>query len=115
MLGRSLWPVLRLPIYVGHKRAVLAFGSLEKGHRLFARWSDGWFKAALGKGVLNHTLYLLIIFNDQDNNQLFQLCDSPNAQRQLHHAEVGDSFRSKCTKVNLGVLTQHSVVLLRTN
>jgi hypothetical protein len=33
---------------------------------------DSRFKAAFGKSVLNDGLYLLVVFNDEDNWQIFQ-------------------------------------------
>ena len=73
-------------IDISHKRPVLAVIPLQQGHRLVARCSYCSFKAAFGQGIFNNALYGLIIFDDYDDKQLFQLLKLPTASE--HDAYV---------------------------
>ena len=88
---------------VDHKCPVGAFVSLEKGYCFFARWGDSWLKAAFDKGVFNDGLYFLVIFDDQDHEQLFQRRTSPdspsaNASRASRDFVPGEVYKSELSE-----------------
>jgi len=60
-------------IDVRYESSIFGLIDLEKRNCFFARGRDGWFKTPVSKGLSDHGLNELIVFDDQNNHHLFQI------------------------------------------
>jgi len=61
---------------IGYECPLFGIGSIQQFHSLLARSRNSDLKSAVAKGLFNDTLNELVVFNDQDNRQVFQCRDS---------------------------------------
>jgi len=65
-------PRVLAKIDVGHERPEIGVCGVKQANRLFARGRYRCLESAICKGFLDHALYQLIVFDDQDHNLVFQ-------------------------------------------
>ena len=57
---------------VRYQRSVFAIGSVKQLHSTLTGYCDGYLEPSIRKGIFDDTLNEIIVFNDQDNKEVFQ-------------------------------------------
>jgi hypothetical protein len=97
-----------LQVYVGNERPVMLPVALQQRHGFLARGDDRRFVTAIAQRLVDECLNQRIVFNDQDNQQIWQ--NRIPRQPTLNSAHRSDIGSGEMYKSELGGFGAHRVI-----